>query len=522
MRKKILKFIKAAVDKAWVRFILYVSLLLGVFGACQVLNGNQLTLTSLFTEIFEIAISRDTLAVILAALASLFFARVLKHTDKYLEESNKVNDDHRSIIGQYSGHSKETIDNKNFYDEQGTYMTLRCIDNKNKNKIKNSETDKYSDKYKNLQTEIDNFKNKKRLTIPTLNVLANINGDVELSFNDAADEFVLPNFVIINSTSLLSAHENSFKANNKTVRLVDLKYDDDNKTAVLKTQRTTYFHMLMTNRCMDFEVHQGVSIRTAYEYLSMISALPKSKLSNQIGINGLVISSDGYVLIEKRGNVKATWKNKFAQSISLAFKTKDLIDEEVVNDADGNEQIIKNGYDEANKTFKKIILKTLKENFGFIESDFKEFDIRSNFLGVARDLLEGGKPNLYFYIVTRHTAKKLSEILEGNAKRDEISKEGRKPLKSKKLSCDYYLVPFKDIKIGFDYSLEIDRRKTYWPRRHMVPRSKRRRALLSFARHKAARIFMPKLRRECGEALLATISYLELCKDRIDALKRED
>lgn len=507
MKKRILKFIKELFDKSYVKFISYILIAVIIFSFYGIFDGDNINLLLILKKIFSIVTSEDTLSVILAAMVSICFAKFLKNCDKYLEESYKLSDDHHSIIDKYNGHPKERLSSKvNIVDKVGSYMSLNHINSSANKKLKPHVKDTYSNEYKNLSKTIERFKNG-ILFLPTINVFANVEGNTNLIFNDSREVFPMTDFIIDNASILLSAHKNSAKTNTGTVRLTDFDYEASSNTLTLDTQRSTYFHMLMTNRCMDFEVYDGVSVRSAYEYNNFISTLSESKLSNQIGINGLVLSNDGYVLIEKRDHRKTTWKNKFAQSISLALKTRDL--------KIGN-NILAPTYDEANKKLSGVIYKSLKSNFGLKESDFEGFELKENFLGIARDLLEGGKPNLYFYIVTNFSAKELCARLKKSA-----SDTGEGALNTTKLTSDYYIVPFDDLKFDFNYALKLNRRKCYWPRRHVYPRCNMFRSAVSAVRHALLRCLKPTFVRECGEALLVTVSYLELCRDRISSLSKK-
>ncbi|MDD6308491.1 MAG: hypothetical protein PUB07_03935 [Clostridia bacterium] len=337
--------------------------------------------------------------------------------------------------------------------------------------------------------------------MPSVNMFTNVKGDTKIAFNDSPLFYNLPNFIIEHADDLFSAHQNSQKSNNKTIRLNDFAYDG--QTLTLDTMRSTYYHMLITNRCMDYSFSNGLSIRDIYEYGKYSLPLHKAKFGNQIGINGLIISKDGYVLIEKRDHHKTTWKNKFAQSISLALKE----DETKLNE----NGILGRTCEEATHILKNVIEKTIKSNFALTPDDYEEFVMEKNFLGLARDLLEGGKPNLYFYIVTKYNAKELTEKLKENAGRTDADLA----LATGKLASDFYLVPFDDIAINYNYVMNLNRKRAYKVFRKVYPRSSWKSHVFDRFKHALALIFRPNLKRECGEALLVTISYLEICRNRI-------
>lgn len=519
MKKKILKFVSRFFARPIVRVSIYIFSIILIFYFYGVFDSFNRSFVEVLRRILNVFTSEDTLSVFLAAIFSISLAKFIKRCDYYLEESMKIDDNHHKIISIYSGHEKsdETeilASGENYYNKNGSFMLLNSdhISVFSRRDLNNHVKDKYSKKYEDVQQDINDFdRGFGRLYLPSLNVFANIKGDTKLLFNDSKDVFQLPDFVMQNARNLLAAHKNSKRTNNSTVRLTDFSYS--NGTLTLDTQRSMYFHMLITNRCMDYEFDEGLTVRTVYEYNKTVSPLNKSVFGNQIGINGLILSSDGYVLIEKRDHNKITWKNKFAQSISLALKVSDL--------KLGENATIGSSSEVANSKFKSIIEKTVKDNFGLIPDDYDEFCVENNFLGIARDLLEGGKPNMYFYLTTKCNAEELVQLLEKNAARS-VPENGLKPLQTSKLSSDYYLVPYEDLCINFNYSMKVNRRNSaYWIHRRIFPRETRINHFADRLRHKTERFFSPVIKRECGEAFLVTLSYLELCKNRIEAIKNK-
>lgn len=541
MKKRLLKFFSKLFSNTIVQIAFYLLGIILIFLISGVFDNFQISLN----KIVNLLSAQETISVFLAGLLSLGVARIIKRCDYYLEESLKIEDDHHKIIRKYNGHPKLDIEQgKNYFNKTGVLMKVRHTKAIHKSEWKNREKDKFSKTYWTNEKELLEFSQNKLYT-PSVNVFTNVLGDTKIVFDDSNESHKLPTFIIEHADELLLAHKNSSTRNNDTVRLNDFDYDG--KTLTLHTQRSTYYHMLITNRCMDYSFANGLTIRNLYEYRSQICPLHKSKFGNQIGINGLIITSDGYVLLEKRDHKKTTWKNKFAQSISLALKEGEIVV--------GEKGVIGNTAKDASEGLKYVIQNTIRKNFGLTDKDFKEFKLETNFLGLARDLLEGGKPNLYFFVETKCTAKELAKKIKknaGNAKSvhaaekelkrikgfgfDKKTKEDTAELLEKikeattsiskgsvisteKMSSDYYLVKFSDIKINYNYVLNLDKKKAIKVKRKVHPRVTLRSHIWDTLKCFSLRIFAPKLQRECGEALIATISYLELCKDRIDSLK---
>lgn len=532
MGKKILKFIARLYDHPITKVIFYISgiaLILGLLGAFA--DWHVAT-----DKILDIIVSDDALLLFLAGLLSLGFLKLVNLFDSYLEESMKIEDDHHKLITQYRKHNRSIHDhNQSFADKQGGFLILRQLHDRMEKPVapnpkctgreqrkykrdqrkwdraiasRNPIKDDQSDDYLLCAERAEKYLAGGQLYLCSVNVFANVAADTSIRFDDSAAKHELPSFVITHADEILQAHKNSQRTNSGTIRLNDFDYDPDSKNLTLKTSRSTYYHMLITNRCMDYKFANGLSIREIYEYDNEICPLERSKLGNQIGINGLVVTKDHYVLIEKRGRKKITWKNKFAQSISLALKLKDLGLE--------RRDTLEDDVETAQKKITHIIQKTLNDNFGLVSSDYSEFTISENFLGLARDLLEGGKPNLYFYVQTNCTAAELKEKIERNSRvvqADNIGKskeEKRKVIATSKLDSAYYLVRFSDIEIDYQYRMFLNRKKAYRVYRRLHPRCEKRKELWDKMKHNVARTLHPVMVRECGEALLVTIAYMEL------------
>ncbi|MCH5159909.1 MAG: hypothetical protein J1F66_03560 [Clostridiales bacterium] len=502
MKKKIYKALKKIFSNFWVRLIG----LLVVIAAIFALLGAFESFEAFWQEIIEFITSGDTISLVVVAAVSLIIASFALRGRRYLEESMKVEDDHHKIICKYSGHEK-TEPKENNYIPNGAFMYLTNLP-LNRKPPRNPEGDRHSSAFKARKCDIEAYM-KGKLYLPSVNVYANIAGNAEVAISDTAEKFELPRFVRDNALALMEAHGNSSFSNNVTIRLNDLAVEDGNKLT-LKTGRSQYFDMLITNRCMDYKLNDMLSLRDIFESGSKVSPIGESQLGNQIGINGLIFTRDGYLLVEKRGYNKTTWKNKFAQPISLAMKKSDI----KCFDKDGKIA------DSAEKVFKGIILGTIKNNFGLTEENILEFKLSDNLFGIARDLLEGGKPNMYFYVTVNMTAQQLDEFLEEKARiassdDENLDRTNLPKLPNDKLDSDYYLIRYKDFVINYRYTLSVKARDIIFVKRLYAPRVKKITARLDggYYRHKCR--FNGSIKRECGEALLACLYYAEACKDRL-------
>ena len=532
--KKILKFIKRAAESFWVRLVLLLGCVVIIFA----LSGAFESAESAGAKIVELITSVDTLSLFLVAALSLIVADVVIKIKGRLEESNKTDDDHHKIVCKYHGHVKpahkpnERDFSNDLYDKAGELMYLRTVPERSARKrAKNPVKDVWNKTDTYRKNDIEDYTERGELNLPSVAVFTNVLGDATVKFDDTSSAFVLPRFVRDNALKLMEAHKASKVANSVTVRLKDIEYE--NGTLTLFTERSEYFDMLLTNRCMDYRLDDSVSLRDKYEFNDVVTPLAKSELGNQIGINGLIFTRDGYLLIEKRGNKKTTWKDKFAQPISLAMKLGDTGLKR--GEAFGAEPSV------AETTFKKIVLGTVRRNFGLEEKHLKGFCMSNNFMGIARDLLEGGKPNMYFYVVADMTADELALFLENKCRMASVysaelkaaeraARKHKKPPESKsglyaqplpkltrdKLDSDYYLINYADIEIDYNYVFDADMRKLKPVKRDFSPKSGARELQSGVGAPVNKRGGRRRLKKECGEALLACLYFADACSERID------
>lgn len=499
--KKFFKICEKIFKTFWVQLIALILFALAVLA----LGGAFASGENAKNKILEFITGTDMLSIFLAAAFSLIVAKIalkIKHT---MEESLKLEDDHHKIISKYYKHTvpdptKET--NGNVFSPDGIFMQLKRVPHDRK-RPRNMVVDTYSEEYARRENDINEYMDG-RLFLSGLNVYANVNGDTSMVFADSKEMSELPSFIREHATELLKAHGGSSIRNTVTVRLQDV--ESDGKRLTLKTQRSQYFYMLVTNRCMDYKLDGNITIRDIYEFKDKVSPLPESRLGNQLGINGLVFTTDGYVLIEKRGKRKTTWKDKFAQPISLALKEKAFSSCKTPG-ASGTAAALQ-----------EIILDTLSKNYGIEARCLKPFSVENNFLGLARDLIEGGKPNMYFYVIADMTAAELKDKLQKKAAdaAKKAEKDDLPAIFGAKLDSDLYLVPLDDIAINFGYELKLDPRRIIYVRRRFAPRVTRLRQRFDGTAYRVRRALGMPFEKECGEALLACLYYADLCSERIE------
>ena len=196
--------------------------------------------------------------------------------------------------------------------------------------------------------------------------------------------FQLDDFILENYDRIFSAHSNSAKRNFLTIRLDD--YDPKTKTIYLS--RSTYFNHLLTNRAADFRLFENVSLRDIYEYGPNLTPLAESKMSNHIGINGLVFLEDGRLLLPRRGGSSTISKNQITSSIAV-----------MLNFPNECSKHPENAVITADYLLRSNIIKNLSDRVKILPESIDETQVSIRFLGLGRNFYEVGKPQFYYSVV---------------------------------------------------------------------------------------------------------------------------
>ena len=197
----------------------------------------------------------------------------------------------------------------------------------------------------------------------------------DIKFTDSLIQYELPNQIANISAHLFKVHRESDKYNSRCFRLD--KITKIGNEINMRISRTSYYDSLLTNRAMDFIWPDGRSNREVYEPGPYISSLEDSKMSNHIGINGIIETKDEKFIFVKQSGKNSIGKNTIGTSIGTMLK------EEYVLKKDGSL-----GDDAVIRAIENII----NEKF-----EIKDKITNENIVAIYRDLVEGGKPQILFY-----------------------------------------------------------------------------------------------------------------------------
>lgn len=231
-----------------------------------------------------------------------------------------------------------------------------------------------------------------------------INRD-KLTIKDGKKLYSLPGIIESNMLEIIKVHGTSTLYNNVNVRVVDFKGDGERLELV--TERTNYFYSMVTNRAADYDWGEsGITVRELYEPGPSLHPLMYSQLSNHLGFNGFIESSDGFIVFVKRSSGVSIGKRTYGDSIGASLKAKYALNK------DGDFTV--SGLIDAVVEEIRDELKISKEHIETI-----------NLIQAYRDCVECGKPQLLFYSKVSQTAAEITGFFNASLN-SPVTVEGKK------------------------------------------------------------------------------------------------
>lgn len=384
IKKSLFKYLYKAFTEPMIEFFF---MLVFIAILCWVL---KLNIWKLFSKI-DLTVF---IAIIIAFIVNVSTNLISKYFRKKIEDVIKLSDDYEILIKQYPCQEMISYNNKQ---EPNIKLFRKIIKENNKNPIK----------------------------IPV--ILEQLLIETNINVIDSKDkQYKLPEIIKDNYETIMKAHEFSDVYNQLNIRLDNYKFNSEKNLLTLETSRTTYFDSLVTNRAMDYKWGLKSSNRELLDYGPYVHSLSESKLSNHLGFNGFVETSDGKIIFVQRNNDVSIGKGTLGNSIGASLKTMYALDD--------------------NKNFTEAMLinsmeKELEDELS-IPNNCYEFSSK-NIIAIYRDLVEGGKPQLLFYVKIKKSSEEIKELFDNDNK-----KKNKKYLQSK-LKKDGNKLIFIDInKLG--------------------------------------------------------------------------
>lgn len=180
-------------------------------------------------------------------------------------------------------------------------------------------------------------------------------------------------------SELMNAHKTS-KFKNKVIYRVD-HLSVDNECVNINLSLSDMYKTLLTNRVMDFEIHDHITVREVFEPGPKLNTFENSKLCNGLGFNFIIKTMDNYYALVKKTGKNPTSKFKFntcSSTLTTHFNDDDHDYLGMLKQLSYNALITNFNYPKDKEKYKEIL----------------EEDIR--YLGLIRNLIEGGKPELCY------------------------------------------------------------------------------------------------------------------------------
>jgi len=212
-------------------------------------------------------------------------------------------------------------------------------------------------------------------------------------------EYVLPEIINEHYEELYNTHQTSKIFNNTNIRVDDWYVDEPEGKFHIVTGRTSYYSSLVTNRAMDYEIKKGITVRELLECGPMVHPLKYSNLSNHLGFNGFVETSDHKIIFVKRKKNVSIGKRTWGDSVGASLKAKYALDEHFRFSEEG---------------LFNAIVREIEDELGIpaLLLEKTENNQRVTLIAAYRDMLEGGKPQLLFYAKADISSDELKNVFK--------------------------------------------------------------------------------------------------------------
>ncbi|MDE2135030.1 MAG: hypothetical protein KGJ49_10575 [Alphaproteobacteria bacterium] len=187
---------------------------------------------------------------------------------------------------------------------------------------------------------------------------------------------------------LMRNARNPYFSDQENVRLVSHK-EKSNKL-ILKVQPAWYTDYLRTNLLLDYSGDHHESLRSLIHSNGSLEQLSESRLANLLGVNVLLLTADGGLIVVKRSKDVTFRSGELAPSSSGTITRADA-------EKSGSTFIIP-----------RTILRETTEEIGNHATAVPQNDL--TYLGITRELIRGGQPELFFVMRTDHSESEIKRL----------------------------------------------------------------------------------------------------------------
>jgi hypothetical protein len=248
--------------------------------------------------------------------------------------------------------------------------------------------ERWQEHYYNESSILWITKNDKKLYLPQKIILGPWDGASEIF--DTLDIFLeTDNFIPeYKNEKCLQFYIKEGDFNGENARLI--KLDRENKSLVF--QGAKYFDWVSTNLSLDHDTSPLPTLRDCTSLNGRLHDLENSPLVNITGINGLIFTKDGYMVYQKRNGEVLVRPNQLCSGFSGTIDKIDI--EHVIR----GERPVLQKMDTAREAVEEV---------GIDRSNIKDIQ----FLGITRELIRGGTPELFYSIDLDLTRKEVLGLI---------------------------------------------------------------------------------------------------------------
>lgn len=184
----------------------------------------------------------------------------------------------------------------------------------------------------------------------------------------------------------------------KTFNGLTLRFEGfaDNDSRCFRLKYATYYDYLVTNGSHDSKLFNELTVRDILEPGPGLNPLEASQCANHLGLSSLIFTSDNYLLLQQRSKNVSAFAGMLSPSVSGAanYSTFD----------DGTGKLSFATW------FETEIREELTDKLSL--QDFEEIKA----LGLSRELIRLGKPELFFVARLKISRNELEELLKSQQK----------------------------------------------------------------------------------------------------------
>ncbi len=368
-------------------YFIFCFLFLGIVIVLHILHNKQMRNTFVGIDDF---IEFDMLTSVVVAFFLTSAAETVSHmfVDRF-EDVTKLTNDYDGLVKMYEANTEMLLcrNATDAYNKQGRKTRCRKVG-----------SDLHGDTY--------------RLPIGDVTLLRGRNVVI---YDDPSKKYTPPKFCRKHYSELLNAHDFSKTYNQTTLRVEGIKVE--NEEIHISFSRSTYFDALVSNRAIDFKI-DGLCVRDVYAPSPFLASLEMSALSNHMGFNGMVETSDGKFIFVRRHKHVSIGKKTMQCSVAASLKAKNTLNKEGIITKEGIAKAIMLEIEDELALSKTEQYKLGKEYI------FGDFSFDNNVLYFYRDLLEGGKPQFMFYAKINVPSESVIKAYQKNSEKNTLIKDG--------------------------------------------------------------------------------------------------